>query len=133
MKSEGLADLFYDKLRTTTNAGVTLAQFYSAITGKPVGKSEMIKFNMLVKIFGKSSPFFAIIEVSRKENLDDFPYGLLFTICKNRLEASLEAEMTVSSFAKLDRTITEIQKMIPKIKEIDPDKASKFLDAGEDE
>lgn len=132
MNGEGLADLFYDKLRTSTNPGVTLAQFYSAITGKQVGRSEIIKFNMLVKIFGKSSPFFAILDVSRREDINDFPYGLLFKICKDRLESSLEAEITISSFSKLDRLISDTQKMIPKVKPYNPDKAIKLLDRKDD-
>lgn len=126
--AESLAELFYARLRTSTNPGLVLSQFYAALLSKDIGRSEIMKFNVLVKIFGKSTVFFAIIDISRNDTITDFPYGLLFKICKDRLESTLHTEITSSSFDSLERLINETQKDISKVKKIDPEKASKFLD-----
>lgn len=125
---DGLADLYYSKLRSATNPGIILLQFYQALTGKPYGRSEIIKMNMLVKVFGRTSSFFAIIDVCKKEAPADFPYGLLYKICRDRLESALGADTTLSSFDSLDRMITDKIKDISKTKKIDPDKFLKRYD-----
>lgn len=126
--SESLAELYFAKLKSSTNPGVVLAQFYSALTGKEVGKSEIMRFNMLLKVFGKSTVFFSIIDTSRVETITEFPYGLLYKICKDRLEATLHVEMTSASSDNLDRKITKTMEEILKVKKLDPEKFSKFLD-----
>lgn len=130
--AEGLAELFFARLKTTNNVGVVLAQFYGALLGVEVGRVEIMGFNRLTKIFGKSLVFFSIIDISRKESFPEFPFGLLFKICKDKLEASLETEMTLSSFRSLERMITETEKDISKVKKIDPDKAMKYLESKEE-
>ena len=125
--SENIAELFYSKLKGSPNPGVVLAQFYSALIGTEIGRSEIIKFNMLLKTFGRSTVFFAIIDASRVESFSEFPYGLLFKICKDRLEASLGQDLTASSFDSLDKRITETQKEMGRVKSIDPEKALKYL------
>jgi len=127
--AESLADLFFSKLKVATNAGVVLAQFYGAMLNVEVGRSEIIGLNRLIKIFGRTSVFFAIIDISRKGSpFAEFPYGLLYKICKDKFESSSEAEMSIYAYDNLDRMITEAQKEILRVKKIDPEKASKFLD-----
>lgn len=126
---EGLAELAYSKLRISENPGLILAQFYSAITGIPVGRSELIGFNRLLKTFGRSMIFFAIIDISRIKSFPEFPYGLLHKVCKDRLEATLHTELTSASSDNLDRRIEQAYKEIIKVKKIDPEKySSKFFD-----
>lgn len=127
-KQEGIAELFYEKLRVSANPGVTLAQFYSALTGKEIGRSEIIKLNILVRTFGKSYAFFSIIDACRKEDLTDFPYGLLYKICKDRLENSIESDATLNAFSSLDRMIEEMKKKSGTIKQITPEKAERLLE-----
>lgn len=129
-KVDSLGEIFYARLSTSTNPGVVLSQFYKALLNAEVGRSEIIKFNMLVKIFGKTSVFFAIIDISRRESFPEFPYGLLFKICKDRLEATLtDTEITSTAYQSLERRINEIQKDILNTKKIDPEKVSaKYLD-----
>jgi hypothetical protein len=96
--------------------------------GLEVGRSEIIMFSKLVKIFGKSSVFFSIIDASRIETPTEFPYGLLFKICKTKLEKLLESDMALTSMMSLERKITDLEKDIAKVKRIDPEKASKYLE-----
>lgn len=125
---ENLAELFFSRLKTAPNPGVVLAQFYGNIMGLEVGRSEIIMFSKLVKIFGKSSVFFSIIDASRIETPTEFPYGLLFKICKTKLEKLLESDMALTSMMSLERKITDLEKDIAKVKRIDPEKASKYLE-----
>jgi hypothetical protein len=129
---ENLAELFFSRLKTAPNPGVVLAQFYGNIMGLEVGRSEIIMFSKLVKIFGKSSVFFSIIDASRIETPTEFPYGLLFKICKTKLEKLLESDMALTSMYSLERKITELEKEILKTKAIDPEKANKYLDGSGD-
>lgn len=125
---ENIAELFYSRLKIAPNPGLVLAQFYGNLMGIEVGRSEIIMFGKLVKLFGKTSVFFSVIDVSRIDTPTEFPYGLLFKICKTKLEKSLEADMSISSMLSLERRITDWEKEIAKVKKIDPEKASKYLD-----
>jgi hypothetical protein len=125
---ENLAEMFFSKLKIAPNAGVVLAQFYGSMMGLDIGRSEIILFNKLVKLFGKTSVFFSIIDVTRIETPTEFPYGLLFKICKTKLEKSLESDMAMTSMFSLERRITDLEKEIAKVKKIDPEKASKYLE-----
>lgn len=119
---ENLAELFFSKLNSSPNAGVVLAQFYGALTGVQVGRSEIISFSKLSKVFGRTSVFFSIIDVSRKESFTEFPYGLLHTICKNKLEKTLQSDIDITGQHSLERKITDTNKEILKTKKVDPDK-----------
>jgi hypothetical protein len=126
--SENIAEMFFSRLKVAPNAGVVLAQFYSNVMGLDVGRSEIILFNKLVKLFGKTSVFFSIIDASRIETPTAFPYGLLFKICKTKLEKSLELDIALTSMMSLERRITDLEKDIAKVKRIDPEKANKYLE-----
>ena len=126
--TEGIAELFYARLRTSQSPGVVLAQFYGALFGVDAGRSEIIKCNMLVRIFGKSILFFSMIDLARTESFPEFPYGLLYKICKDKLEGALETDITSSAYDTLDRRLNELRKEMSKVIKIDPAKASKFLD-----
>jgi hypothetical protein len=125
--TENITELFFSKLKTAPNAGVVLAQFYGTVMGLEVGRSEIIKLNKLTKLFGKTSVFFAIVDVSRIETPTEFPYGLLFKICKTKLERVVEIEMSTPSMYSLDKRIADLEKELAKVKKIDPDKAGKYL------
>jgi len=127
-ETEGLSDLYFSKLKTSVNPGVVLAQFYGAIMGLEIGRSEIIMFGKLVKIFGRSSVFFSVIDISRIDTPKEFPYGLLHHICRTKLEKSTEESLALTSMYSLERKITELEKEIAKIKRIDPEKARKYLE-----
>lgn len=128
---ENIAELFFSRLKVAPVPGVVLAQFYSALTGKEVGRSEMIMMGKLVKIYGRSSVFFSIIEVSRLKDLEEFPYGYIFAICKNKLQKVSEAELSTTSMQSLAKLISSLEDEVAKVKRIDPEKASKYLEGHE--
>jgi len=128
-QTENLAELYFARLRTESNSGLILAQFYSMISGKDFTRSEIILMNRLIKVFGKNSVFMAIVDISKVEGrFDEFPYGLLFKICRDRLENSLQAEMTTGSYESLDKRLSEFSKEMGSVKKVDVKKASMFLD-----
>lgn len=132
--TENITELFYTKLKTTTNPGVVLSQFYGILMGIQVGRSEIIAINRLIKIFGKFSVFMAILDVSRRDSYDEFPFGLLFKICRDRVEASIGSEMTAASAQNLEKLLLDMEKDILQVKPVDPGKATtKFLSRKEDE
>lgn len=131
--AENIAELAYSRLKTSSNAGMVLSQLYSSLFGVDVGRSELIKFNLLVKKFGRTSVFFAVLAVSRKEEpFKEFPYGLLHKICMDRLEMDLQVGISTSSYESLDRLINETEKEMLRVKKIDPEKASRFLQEDEE-
>ena len=125
---ENLSELFFSKLKVAPSPGVVLAQFYGALTGKEVGRSEIIMMSKLTKIYGRTSVFFSIIDVSRLDNITEFPYGYINTVCKAKLQKSMEADMTLTSMMSLERKITDLEKDILKVRKIDPEKATKYLE-----
>lgn len=125
--NENLAELFYAKLKTSANPGVVLAQFYGALLDKSVGRQEIIKMNMLVKLFGRNNTFFSIIDSSRADIGDEFPFGLLYKICKNRLEAAIQSDSSLSSFDSLDKKIAKAVEEIAKVKAVDGKRLEKLL------
>jgi len=130
-ETEGLSDLYFSKLKTSANPGVVLAQFYGAVMGLEVGRSEIIMLGKLVKMFGRSSVFFSIIDISRIETPKEFPYGLLHHICRTKLEKSTEQDLALTSMYSLERKITELEKEMAKIKRLDPEKARKYLEGAD--
>jgi hypothetical protein len=125
---ENVVELYFSKLKTAQNPGVILAQFYNSVMGVEVGRSEIILFSKLVKLWGRTAVFFAVVDISRIDTPKEFPYGLLHHICKTKLEKSTEADLALTSFFSLERKITDLQKEMSSIKKIDPDKASKYLE-----
>jgi uncharacterized small protein (DUF1192 family) len=125
---ENLAEMFFSKLKVSTNPGVILAQFYGALTGKEVGRSEIIMMNKLVKIYGRASVFFSTIDVSRLKDLTEFPYAYLFTVCRAKFQKASEADLSINSMISLERRIASFEEEIAKVKRIDPEKASKYLE-----
>lgn len=125
--SENLVELFFSKLKTSTNPGVVLAQFYGALMEVDIGKSEVIGFNRLIKIWGRNQVFLSIIDISKHEPFTDFPYAFFHKILSNRFERANNGEINSGSFQDLNKIIEQIEKEIPKVKKIDPEKSSRFL------
>jgi hypothetical protein len=119
---ENVSELFLSKLKSAPNSGVVLAQFYASITGGTIGRPEIIKLNHLIKLFGRMSVFFSILEIGRKPDFTEFPYGLLYKICKDKLELTSHADMTIAAMKSLDRQINDAIKSIDKVRQIDPNR-----------
>jgi hypothetical protein len=130
--AENITELFFAKLKASVNPGVVLAQFYGTVMGIEVGRSEIMQLNRLIKFFGRTSVFFSIVDIARRDDFKEFPFGLLYKICKDKLEASTQAEMAISSLYSLDRRITDMFKDIDKTRKIDPSVSEKYFPEGTD-
>lgn len=127
VRNEGIAELFFNMLKTATNPAPILAQLFTSLTGVGLTRTDISKLGHLVKVFGKTSVFFSIIDLGKRTDLTDLPYGLLYKICTNRLENAFDAEITISSYEPLEKRILEARKFRDKMKKIDPVKALKLI------
>ena len=113
--SENIAELYYERLKTTTNVGATLAKFMCELIDREVNKSHVIQVNKLIRVFGRFNVYFSIIDLSNVRDLGENIYPLLYTICRSRFEKSHTSD-TVVQFRKLTKEINEIDKSIEKAK-----------------
>ncbi len=114
---ENQAEFYYEKLKTSTNPGQTLLEFFREITGREAGRSEIIMINRLIKLFGRFTVYFSIMDLSRIHNLGEELYPLLYTICKGRFER-IHTESFMPSHESLDRTITNLEKEAEKAEKV---------------
>jgi len=108
---ENLAEFYYEKLRTTTNPGQVLLELFREMTGKDAGRTEIILINRLIKLFGRFTLYFAVMDLSKYQGdqLNGNLYPLLYTICKSRFE-KIHVESFSASHESLDRFIREVEK-----------------------
>lgn len=112
---ENSSEFFYEKLKTAEKPGTILATMYCLLYEIPVTKSEIIMFNKLIKVFGRFTVFFAIIDASGSyEDRIEKPYPLLYTICKRKFEAS-HPDATIQSRESLEPFIADLDKSIAKM------------------
>ncbi len=112
---ENIAELYYEKLKSTTNPAQILTQFYSDLLDRPAGRSEIIMFNKLIRVFGRFTVFFSVMDLINVREVRENPYGLLYTICKNRFERAGDGISMYPPSEPLDRDIDEIKKEIKKV------------------
>lgn len=112
---ENIAEFYYEKLKVTTNAGLDLAHFFTEVIGKDAGRSEIIMINRLIKLFGRFTVYFSIMDLSKSERLEGNLYPLLYTICKNRFERIYNGEIS-PALQPLNKEISNLQKQIEKMR-----------------
>lgn len=109
---ENSAEFFYEKLKSDSNPGAILASFYCSLYDIPVSKSEIIMCNRLIKVFGRFTLFFSILDMSGSyPDKPDNTYPLLYTICKRKFESAHGASV-IQSREPLDSFINSITKDI---------------------
>lgn len=113
---ENSSEFFYEKLKGSESPGVILASLYASLYEIQPSRREVIMCNKLVKVFGRFTVFFSIIDMagSYPENVEN-PYALLYTICKRKFE-SAHTDATVQSRQSLQPYVKDIQKNIDKLK-----------------
>ena len=109
---ENQAEYYYDQLSTTTNIGLTLAKFYSSIFGTEINRNIIIIMNKLIKMFGRFTVYFAILDMfgmeDRVDNREN-PRALLTYFCKKRTEEKYNISLN-GSYEDLTKTIKDIEK-----------------------
>lgn len=106
---ENQAEFYYEKLKSSTNPGQVLLEFFREMTSRDAGRSEIIMINRLIKVFGRFTVYFGIMDLSKIENLEGNLYPLLYTICKNRFE-KIHVESFSVSHESLDKYLKELEK-----------------------
>lgn len=108
---ENQAEFYYEKLKVSVNPGQVLLEFFREMTGKEAGRSEIIMINRLIKMFGRFTVYFAIMDLSKYESdkITGNLYPLLYTICKGRFE-KIHVESFIASHESLDRFLKEMEK-----------------------
>lgn len=113
---ENSAEFYYEKLKSSDRPGTVLAALYCSLYGIDTTRSEIIMFNRLLKVFGRFTVFFSVIDMvgSYPDNVEN-PYSMLYTICKRKFEAS-HAESHLQSREPLDKYISNLDKEINSLK-----------------
>lgn len=119
---ENQAEFYYEKLKITTNPGQVLLEFFREMTSLVAGRAEIIMINRLIKMFGRFTVYFALMDLSKIEKLEGNLYPLLYTICKNRFERihndtfSPAHESLVREINLLEKEAEKIRKTASKMK-----------------
>lgn len=112
--TENLTEFYYERLSDTSNPGLVLAQFFGNVSGKSANRQTVMMFNRLIKLFGRFTTYFAIVDVSLMDNVNfDNPFPLLAYFCKKRLEA--KEVHSGQAVENLDAKLNKIGKMIKEI------------------
>lgn len=112
---ENQAEFVYEKLKTSTNPARVILDFYREITGKDI---SIMMVNKLLKLFGRFTLYFSVMELSKYEDkLDGNVYPLLYTICRSRFE-KIHAESFSPSHESLDKSITSLEKEIERVRKM---------------
>lgn len=114
---ENQAEFFYEKLKASVNPGQVLLEFYRDIVSENAGRSEIIMINKLIKLFGRFTVYFALMDLSKYENKDlsGNIYPLVYTICKSRFE-KIHNESFSPTQEPLDKLLKELEKEREKAK-----------------
>jgi hypothetical protein len=116
MDWENTSEFFYEKLKNTTNPGTVLAAHFGSLYNVDVTKSIIILCNRLIKVFGRFTVFFAILDMAGSyPNLTDNPYPLLYTICKRKFEAA-HGDLFTKAHEPLDAFLSSIDKELRELK-----------------
>jgi hypothetical protein len=95
--SENLADFYFQKLYTEKNVGLLLARFYCEAFDLQINKSIIITFNKLLKMYGRETIFFSIMDMYDMENINhDKIYPLITYLCKRRMEKKYGNEFSTN-------------------------------------
>jgi hypothetical protein len=108
---ENQAEFFYEKLKASVNPGQVLLEFYRDTVNHDAGRSEIIMINRLVKLFGRFTVYFAIMDLSKYADRDMSGnlYPLVYTICKSRFEKVHNGNID-SAQESLDRVLKELER-----------------------
>lgn len=109
---ENQAEFYYEKLKASTNPGKVLLELSRELVDKELG---IILINKLVKLFGRFTVFFSIMDLSKIEKLDGNLYPLLYTICKSRFE-KIHNDTFSPAQESLDRQINDLEKAAEKVR-----------------
>ena len=109
---ENQAEFYYEKLKSNANQGQVLLEFFREMTGLDGGRASIIMINKLIKLFGRFTVYFAIMDLSKNDKLENGVnlYPLLYTICRNRFERIQNDAVLTVSHESLEKYLKELDK-----------------------
>lgn len=112
---ENSAEFYYERLSTSTNPGLILAQFFGNTFDRSVGRADIMVFNRLLKLYGRFTVYFSILDMSSMSDVNfDNIYPLLSYFCKKRLDQKYG--VIVMENQNLDKVAQSVAKQIEKQK-----------------
>lgn len=116
MEAENTSEFFYEKLKGSTNPGAVLAAHYCSLYSMEMSKNVVIMCNRLIKVFGRFTVFFSILDMAGSyPELVENPYPLLYTICKRKFETA-HGDILIPSHESLDNLLSSIDKELKQIR-----------------
>lgn len=114
---ENQAEFYYEKLKASVNPGQVLLEFFREMTNREAGRAEVIMINRLIKMFGRFTVYFSIMDLSKYESdkLNGNLYPLLYTICKGRFER-IHNDTFSPAHESLAREINALEKEAEKVR-----------------
>lgn len=109
---ENSAEFYYEKLKGSLSPGAVISALYCSNYGIEISRTQIIMFNRLIKMFGRFTVFFAVIDLlGTKQEQPEEPYGYIYAICKRKFETA-HGEATTQAREPLDRFISDLDKQI---------------------
>jgi len=114
-RKENLSKFYFKKLHATNRPGALLANFLCEILGKKIVNSDYAKVGKLVRMYGRESVFFAILDVYDMENAPDNYYPYITAILKSRL-ARKNKQAGYPTMVNFEDEVKELDKKARQIK-----------------
>ncbi len=87
MSTEGIVDLYFNKLQADKRPGYVLAKFYCELFCIPFAPGLVGQLSRLIKIYGDNIVFYSILDMATSDLTDQtYVYAYLNKICKSNFE-----------------------------------------------
>jgi hypothetical protein len=117
MDAENVSEFYYEQLKDTTNPALVLSRLFGALFNRDYGRSEVILFNRLLKIYGRFTVYFSLLDMTSMTEINfDNIYGLISYFAKKRIEQKYG--ILVIETRSLDKEVGTLEKLIAKQKKI---------------
>lgn len=107
---ENLVDSFYQAIMQESEPGKNLARFLWACLSKPYDPGDIAIMNKLVKVYGRRTVFFSILDLIDVPTLDpNRYYGLLAYFIKRKVQDHYDG---LTNYRDLTSMVTELKTQI---------------------
>lgn len=108
-KFENNSDYYYSQLKDTDRPGNVMASFYCVLYNVAMTRETLIMCNKLLKVFGRFTVFFSLVDMYGSYPQVDEPYKMWYTICRRKFEAA-HGDVFSRSYEPLDTYLSSIDK-----------------------
>jgi hypothetical protein len=112
---ENNSEYYYEKLKDSDKPGAVISAFYCALYNVSPSRTLVTMCNKLLKIFGRFTVFFALIDMAGSYPEVENPYALWYTICKRKFEAA-HGDVFSRSHESLDPFLSSLDKELAQLK-----------------